>query len=165
MPLIAQADVALQGWVALIVQTGAIGILGYHLLINLPRMVKDLNAAQAALISNVVQMFRETLSEDRKAHNERASEDRKAFTDRNAAIITELKGLQESLPRELATRIEVMVNELHQQTGSLERMAKKIEEWPSDVDKFCRVEQALKAAGFDEKVVKRLIALKRREQQ
>lgn len=43
------------------------------------------------------------------------------------------------------------------------RLTDKIDKWPSDVNKLCQAESALKSAGFDSQTIAKLLALKRRE--
>lgn len=44
--------------------------------------------------------------------------------------------------------------------AKVNQLTEKLEEWPSDIEKICKIEQVLRDAGFDEKVISR--ALKQR---
>lgn len=203
------ADDPAQGWVAIVVQGGAIAILGYHLLRGLPDMldkqmskmmelikaVTEANAAttretsqkNAAMVADMLVAFRETLREDRDGSNRRATEDRAEFGNRNQALVEELGKLRESFPAGLAPKFDALVDELKRQTEvinglaeatgeqskELHSVAEKMNEWPSDWKKLCNADslkchaddalrQAGIAAGFDEKLINRLLDLQKK---
>lgn len=214
MVLFAQGEVlptGTQGWVTLIVQTGAIGILGYHLLFGLPKMAKEqqdstermiktmtesqekqtlvLTEAFERQVTSLVALFRTTLAEDRKNVQDRNIEDRKDFSDRNNKIVTELTQLRQ-IPTVISGKLDEMVSQLQQQTNmatkqeasieqntiniekqtaTMEVVAKKLSEWPSDADKICKAKEAIRELAnkldIDEHTVEKLIEVKRRQKE
>ncbi len=169
-----------RGWVGIILNLGALGILGYYLLRVQPQAMKDAAAAQSAelrefrtaqemLVTTLIQNFREN-----------AKEDRLMFELRNNAAISENKSLKESMVAEMKVQTKETISELrhqtHQidegtaavtsQTESIEGMSTnvadlvaKIADWPSDHNKICKAQQALKDLGFTDKIVEKLIAV------
>lgn len=77
-PIFAQTD-APQGWVALVVQTGAIGILGYHLLVGLPAMFKEWRESQEKMQVFLASVFQKAIDNSRDD-----------FTARSATLVGEL---------------------------------------------------------------------------
>ena len=176
-----------QGWVAIIVQTGAIGILGYHLLKGLPsmldsmmdktiKMVERITTENSKIVADLMQSFRTTLGEDRKLAMERETNNRTEFSARNQSIVSELHEIGKAIPPDIGKKVDLMASDLATQTGALgvqtmlmekqtavmEDVGKKLKEWPSDVDKICKFERLMREAGVEPETVKKWGAMQRR---
>lgn len=155
-----------QGWIALLVQGGAIGILGYHLLISLPKMIEKMTAS----MTNVMQLFQVAQTTQEERCERRAAADRDGFNKRSASMVAELTAFRDSLPREIKASLDPLAEEMKaqtkviqlqtsctkEQTEAINEMNRKISNWPSDSDKICKAESALREAGFDPAVIQRL---------
>lgn len=189
--IFAQAD-STQGWVGIIVQGGAIAILGYHLLKGLPDMldsmmekamklvagintehtktVDEITMRTTKMVEALMVQFRDTLSEDRRMGIERAVLDRKEFADRNQSIIGEIKQMEQLIAKEVGPRSALIVEELHQQTQTINRqtgvlesqadmlsgLADQLSAFGSDPGKLCRAAEEMRKAGIDEKTIAKL---------
>lgn len=176
-----------QGWVALIVQGGAIAILGYHLLWSLPKMVSDMNRTVMA----VMQMFQSVQTGQDERHERRADADRKSFDDRASSLVNKMGEFQKELPKDLAHAVSPMLEELKHQTNSIDAQTALIGDQTNTIgkqtdsindltqklsdsdlarickmsptEKLCQAKEAMIAVGWDrEKVDKVVQALERR---
>ena len=113
-------------WVSVIVQGGALAILGYHLLVGLPAMLRENAKSQHETVTSLMDMFRQTLAEDRRLNSERSIDDRRAFSERSAAIVEGLTRLRELVPEGLTGRVTELISELQHQTKTLDAAAGSI---------------------------------------
>lgn len=103
MYLIAEDTVgSTQGWLTLVIQGGAIGILGYHLLISLPQLLKQ-------------------VAEMMKA-------DRDAFELRNSATIAAMERGFDKLTDHIDVKLDAVKSELSTQTREIVKQTATIKE-------------------------------------
>lgn len=146
------------GWIALIIQGGALTILGYHLLFGLPKMSRDNTDANIRMM----EMFQAQMDRERNASDARSTLDRNAFEIRSKMMVDELAKMRESIPIGINDKIGEVVREIHDQSAQIDKQTEcmdKISKMPSDPMKLCQAKKELTEAGFDKDTIRRLLSI------
>lgn len=133
----------LGSWVSIIVQTGAIGVLGYHLIYGLPKMLKDARDAQSSDTLKTMEMNQKQFDKALEMWVTQVKNQQEGAEVRDRLMITELASLRQTIPNDITPKITSVIDEVKLQTTQSKRIADFFDKLSSDPDRFCQAKQIL----------------------